>query len=220
MKKLTRALCCLVFALAFTANFPHAQQSPLAATTTTAAATAENISYDAELMLLASSSSSSNTEASNRLPPRLETVVKSLRASLPQTNYRLAMTLLNRVQRRNNPQIKASNLEVKGTAFGLSRSEADQSSPTFFDFSLDLTTSDALPNEGKLNVNNFRFSIKLPVATTRGGNESPVVTYETIGITTNFDIRENVPTIIGTLQSSSSQNDEPIIVVLLLKRAP
>ncbi len=173
----------------------------------------EQVDHEVQLYLLQASDGSGER---SDLPPLLGDAVKQLKATLPFSNYRLAATLLSRVR-------DGGNLEVSGVGgLPLMTTPANPNAPTFFNFNLgSVALVKGANNQPFIQVARFRFGLKVPVqtATTRveGGSAGyPVIQYQDTGLSTGVSVREGVPTILGTLPAS--QTNETYVLVLNLKR--
>jgi hypothetical protein len=164
--------------------------------------TTSRASYEVLLQILISS----ETAASEKLPAALADVEKKLRSEFGQRSYRLASTLLNRVSERGT-------LEVKGVGTFF---ESANSQPNFVEF---LAVGLKPIEEDTIQIDNFRFGIRLPVATqiiSQDGKTNQVFNYENTGITARpLSVAANQPTIIGTM--TTSRLNELIVLVLTVK---
>ncbi|HEY0457709.1 MAG TPA: hypothetical protein VGC97_01080 [Pyrinomonadaceae bacterium] len=165
--------------------------------------------YEVVLQLLVASNNAGEKSA---LPPSLAPVVKKLKTNYSFSDYRLTTTFLQRT---------ASSIQYKsllGDFAGLK----DNNTPVFSDWSLsNLRSIPAATGPNTIQIETFKFGARVPVATLireEGGKTSTGVSYEGIGITTNwFNLRENEPTVIGSL--ATSKPDELMFLVLTVKPA-
>ena len=148
-----------------------------------------------------------------RLPASLDSVIKQLRATLPFKNYRLAATLINRVQNE-------TRFELSWIGGPLANSSPSMlATPSFSQFkvrNVKLTRN----SEGQqmVQMNGFYFGARIPiqtgaVAATAG---APVFNYENTGLATDISMRESEPVIVGTLNVGPS--GDAIILVVSAKR--
>jgi hypothetical protein len=173
---------------------------------------ADRINYEIQLHLLMASNEAG--EKSN-VPQSLESIVRQLKSSVPFANYRLAATFVNRVK-------DGGTLESKGL-IPASQFAPPATSPgpqAVYEFTLNkIKLDDDLTN---IDILRFRFGLQLPVITgmARGeGNAppTPIVNYQSAGITTEMSLREGTPTVVGTMNTARS--DQILILVMTVKRA-
>ncbi len=93
--------------------------------------------------------------------------------------------------------------------------------PTFYEFTLaniKLVTDAA--GQQFVQIARFRFGQRVPVQSSASHNESganfPVYQYEETGITTELNLREAVPTLIGV--TPTGQPDESFVLILSVGR--
>jgi hypothetical protein len=153
-----------------------------------------------------------------KLPTTLDSVVRQLRASLPFKNYRLAVTLINRVKNEGRLNLKWVGDPLFNSA---STSSGGTLTPSFNDFSVN---SVKLVRDGAgrdfIRMDQFRFGARVPIQTAQTvastGNSFPVINYEPTGISTDISFREGEPTIVGTL--SVGPSGDAIILVMTARR--
>jgi hypothetical protein len=169
------------------------------------------LNFEVQLHLLIASN---ETGEKGNVPQSLESVVKQLRPSLPYANYRVVATFVNRLTDGGTLELKgalSSALLTTGLPTPL-----PQSAYEFTLFQVKLDTDD----EGKpaIQIPKFRFGLSLPVitGTSRAEGIFPAVTYQPAGITTEVSLREGVPTLVGTL--NTSRPDQMLILVTSVKR--
>lgn len=174
----------------------------------------DRLNFEVQLHLLVASNMPSEK---GNLPQSFDSVIKQLRPSLPFANYRLAATFVNRVK-------DGGTFEVSGVSASdwFNTSSTAVASPTFYQITLSrlkLETDD--PNQPGLQIEKFRFGLRLPITTStaRAGAEVqsfPVINYESAGITTEMSLREGTATIVGTMNTSRA--DQILILVISVKR--
>jgi hypothetical protein len=172
------------------------------------------VNYDVQLYLLVASN---QTSPHVDVPQAAEAAIKQLRTVLPFNDYRLAMTFLNRVQ-------EGGRLEYSAIG-GLTPASTQTSSlsPTFVQFSLgEIKTTANAAGQPVVQVSSFRFGLKVPVQTASVGLEGnkgsyPVIQYQDTGITTQLSVREDTPTVVGTLPANKP--DETFVLLLTIRRA-
>lgn len=156
-------------------------------------------------------------EGGVRVPPSLEPVVRQLKATLPPSDYRLAATFINRV--RDN-----SGFEVKTAGAGLfaSAQTPGQFPPSFIQLNLGgVKLIDPAAAQPSININQFRFSMKVPIQTTdvqgdKGAGPYPVIHYEDVGLNTQLSVREGEPTLVGIL--NSGRPGQLFVIVVTIRR--
>lgn len=182
----------VVFLLSLTNTFAQTQTKPQA-----------EPSYDVVLHILAASNNSGDKSS---VPATLSNVVKKLKTVYSFANYRLDSTFLQRVA--NNGSFDFRSIDNTPTQNQENRPQS------FFEWSL--VGLQSLPNASGQNLiqfQSFRFGQRVPIKTSTG-----VFNYEQIGLTIQrFSMSENVPTIIGSL--STSKSDELTLLVLTVKPA-
>ena len=152
--------------------------------------------------------------ADPRLPASLDTVVKQLRATLPFKNYRLAATLINRVQ-------VDGRLDLSWIGGPLSLSSTPALNPSFSNFSVRrvrlVTGSDG---QQSVQMQGFNFGARVPIqvsgAIAANGAVAPTINYERTGVSTDISMHEGEPVIVGTLNIGPT--GEAIILVVSAKR--
>jgi hypothetical protein len=149
-----------------------------------------------------------------RLPPSLDSVIKQLRVTLPFKNYRLAATLINRVQNE-------SRFELSWIGGPLANSTASMpSTPSFSQFKV-RNVKLVRNSEGQqmVQMNGFNFGARIPIQTgaaVASNAVAPVFNYENTGLQTDISMREGEPVIVGTLNVGPS--GDAIILVVSAKR--
>jgi hypothetical protein len=197
------ALCCALLSAA--------APGVLAQESTSAQPAFEN--FDTEIYLVMAS----NERAGEiPLPASLDQVVKQLRGTLPFKNYSLAGTLVNRV--KNNGSLSVTwiggpRLAPPGSLSG---------SPTFSKLSIGQLKVFDSAGGPTVQLSRFVFGAQVPIqsGTTlapAGNNSAPVISYEGVGINSDFSVRPDQPTIVGTL--TVGPGSDSIIVVLCARRA-
>ncbi len=164
--------------------------------------------YEVVLQLLTASNGASDK---NAVSPALAGVVKRLKTLYAFSDYRLTTTFLQRT---------ANNIEYKSLISDFN-TDADKNAPVFSDWSL--RNLRALPDsQGRetIQLDNFRFGAQIPVTVqtvkVEDGKSPSVISYESIGISNSrFSLRENEPTIVGSL--ATSKTDELMFLILTVK---
>lgn len=162
--------------------------------------------YEVVLQVLIASNTGKNTT-----PPALSNVIKKLKTNYSFSDYRLAMTYVERT---------ANTVEHKGM---LSEFQNQSSTtPVFSEWRLTgMKSSPDGKGSNSIQFQAFIFGARIPVVVannTEGGKTYPIVNYESIGLTiAKFGVQENVPTILGTL--STSKPEELMFLVLTVSPA-
>jgi hypothetical protein len=161
----------------------------------------------------------SNVAGDNaKLSAPLESVARELRPLLPFTNYRLGATFLGRV--KNGRQ-----LNVKGVGRTLLVTPLLEASvnPTFYEISGTANLKTDATGREVVQMSSFRFGLRIPLQGTvsrgnsSGDDNSSNIVYEGVGITTDVNIREGEPIVVGTLDAG--RPNETLVLVLIAKRA-
>ena len=192
-------LCALAFTLCAAASAQEAeaarQQSQQGG-----AARAE-VNHEVQLHLLVTAE---GAEGAGRVPQSLEGVVRQLKASLPQSEYRLAATFINRIRDGGSFELRT----VAGTLVGAGAGP-NQLPPGTFQISLSgVRLVDAATSQSSVNIQQFRFGMKVPLPTGQTAAAAdksgsyPVFQYEDAGVNTQLNVREGEPTLVSTLNTS------------------
>lgn len=149
----------------------------------------------------------------SKIPAALDAAVKQLRASLQFKNYRLAVTLVNRV--KNDGRLY---LKWIGGPMGPSVA-ATSAAPSFSEFKINnVKLVKNAANQQLVRIEGFGFSVRIPITTPAigpTGITGPVVNYESTGLNTDFSMREGEATVVGTLNIGPS--GDAIILVMSAK---
>ena len=169
--------------------------------------------FDAELYLVLASNQRSGE---GQLPASLDQVVKQLRATLPFKNYSLAATLVNRLKADGG----LSLTWVGGPMMAPSTSIS--TSPTFNELSVGQVRVVEEGGKPMVQMHRFSYGARVPIQTgtnisASGTNSAPVFAYEHLGLVSDFSVRPDQPTVVGTLNAGPS--GDAIIVVLCARRA-
>jgi hypothetical protein len=192
------ALWCVILSAGATLAESRGQSS------TIQTSAAKDVDLEIKLYLLVASNAAGE---SAKLPPQLEAVVRQLRSVLPLTHYRWAATFMNRV---NN----GSSSNIKGIAGPLLGTTAPTSgTPSFYDLMMNKVSLSTDANGQELVRIVLHFGARLPIMTGGGGpNTVPTINYESTGISTTVNIKENEPVVVGTM-SLGATNDMLVLVV-------
>ena len=150
----------------------------------------------------------------SRLPSSLDSVVKQLRATLPFKNYRLAATLINRVQNE-------SRFELSWIGGPLATNSTNlPTTPSFSQFKVRFIKL-VRNSQGQqmVRMEGFNFGARIPIqtgTTVASTAALPVFNYENTGLATDISMKEGEPVIVGTLNVGPS--GDAIILVVSAKR--
>ena len=163
--------------------------------------------YDVVLQIVVASNAAGEKAS---LPATLAPVVKKLKTFYSFADYRLTTTFLQRTSNtiKYKSMINDSNLNQATNA------------PVFSEWLLmNLRSFGSEPGRRTIQFDSFRFGARVPVLMQPGGEVGkamPIVNYEPIGIDgTRFSVRENEPTVIGSLATAKA--DELMFLVLTVK---
>lgn len=212
--RLDRIVLCSLFACIVIFGSPRTSVCQTDGRSNTVTEGAVDVDLEVELYMLVTS----NSADSGKLPARLEGVAKELRSSLPFTNYRLGASFLSRVK-------NGRPLSVRGVLRSLLVTPALDPSvlPTFYEISagmLNLKMGDS--GRSVVQVTGFRFGLRVAVETSvgpakDGGERTPTISYEPVGITTDMTVREGEAVVVGTLDAG--RRGETLVLVLVASRA-
>lgn len=201
--------CCFIIAAERIAS----AQEQGAATAGTAGALREEVNYDVQLDLIIASN---NAAEKGGVPQSLEGIVKQLRTSLPFMNYRLTTTFITRIK-------DGGSLDSTGVGGSLLPTTIGPGTPTFYNFNL---THVKMERDARgqtfIRIPRFRFNLRMPIITgttlTSAGNAgTPIINYETVGISTEMSVREGTPTLVGTL--STNRPEELMLLLITMKQS-
>ena len=167
-------------------------------------------SYEVVLQVLVGSNEAGQKAAA---PASLSAVTKKINNNFAFSNYRLSNTYISRVGNTGSTEYKSYS-----TDFGQMQ---EQAAPVFLDWSfVGLKNAPGAGKQSAVHIQSFRFGARVPVRTgsfkDEAGKTSPVINYETIGLTLQrISVPENVPTLIGTLPTTKI--GETIFLVLTVK---
>jgi hypothetical protein len=163
--------------------------------------------YEAVLHVLVSGNQAGQGDA---LPNALGSVSRQIRTEFGSGNLRLINTYLGRLS-------NMGNLEYKGVSSAYAQELPG--SPSFLDWRLSgLRNMQNAAGQPVHYLQGFRFGARVPV---RMGNfhdeKAPVaINYEAIGLTVDrMSVRENVPTLIGTL--TQPKTDGTLFLILTVR---
>lgn len=165
--------------------------------------------YEAVLHVLAATN---QANAGEPVPQSLSALSRQLRNDLGTGNLRLVNTYVGRLS-------GMGSLEYKGVSNAYAN-EPETGNPSFLDWRL--MNMKPLQNTTGQNVfqfDTFRFGARVPIKMghrDEGGKSVAPINYEAIGLTLNrMSIRENVPTLVGTL--TQPKTDGTLFIVLTVK---
>jgi hypothetical protein len=202
------ALACILFASAAA----RAQDSDAPRQS---APTRAEVNHEVVIQLLVTAE---GAEGAPRVPPSLDGVVRQLKAALPPTDFRLASTFVYRVRDGASFDVKTVGGVPSGAAQGPSPSQ-----PSVFQIALSsIKLIDPASAQPSINIQQFRFSMRVPFQTAsvkndKGEGSYPVIQYEDVGVVTQLSVREGEPTLVGTL--NSSRPGQLFAIVITIRRA-
>ncbi|MGD9587489.1 MAG: hypothetical protein AB7Q37_09760 [Pyrinomonadaceae bacterium] len=167
-------------------------------------------SFEAVLYVLAAGGQSAQGDA---VPSSLNAISREIRAEFGSANLRVINTYFGRLS-------SMGNLDYKGVSNAYAP-EAMPGSPSFLDWRLTgIRIAQIASGQPAFQLQSFRFGARVPV---RAGNfadeKAPApINYEAIGLTVErVSVRENVPTLIGTLVQP--RTDGTLFLVLTVRNA-
>jgi len=154
-------------------------------------------------------------DATSKVPQALDNVVRQLKSMLPPADYKLAATFVNRVKDDGGFDVKSAGASPFGPA------RADPLTPTIFQLSLTVKAFEDASGGRHVRVQPFRLGLKIPIQTSsvfgdKPGQGYPVIQYEDTGLNTQMSVRESVPTLVGTL--NTSRPGQLFVIVLTVRR--
>jgi len=154
-------------------------------------------------------------DATSKVPQALDGVVRQLKSMLPPADYKLAATFVNRVKDDGGFDVKSAGASPFGPA------RADPLTPTIFQLSLTVKAFEDASGARYVRVQPFRLGLKIPIQTAsvyteKTGQGYPVIQYEDTGLNTQMSVREGVPTLVGTL--NTSRPGQLFVIVLTVGR--
>lgn len=170
--------------------------------------------FDTELYLVLASN---ERPGETPLPASLDQVAKQLRNTLPYKNYSLASVLINRV--RNNGSLSLTWIGQPRLA---PPSSMPAGSPTLGQLSIGQLKVFDSAGGPTVQISRFTFGARVPIQTgtnmaPTGTNSAPVIAYEHIGLNSDFSVRPDQPTVVGTVNVGPS--GDAIIVIICARRA-
>ena len=201
MNSYKRLLSLLVFSasLLTTAIWSYGQGDPSKAADPT---------HEAVLHVLVESAQGAAGES---VPQSLAATARQLRSDFGASNLRLINTHYGRLS-------NAGNLEYKGVSAAYSQ-ESQAGAPSFMDWRLSgLRSSHNSAGQAVYQLQGFRFGARVPVRVGTPKEESgpAPINYESIGLTLDrVSIRENTPTLIGTL--IQPKTDATVFLILTVR---
>ena len=166
--------------------------------------------YEAVLHVLAASN---HTVPGDALPTALGAVSRQIRGDFGTANLRLVNTYLGRMS-------NTGSLEYKGVSNAYVQ-EPQAGTPSFLDWRLvGLRPLQNSAGQGVYQFQSFRFGARVPVRIgglpDDGGKVGAPVNYEAIGLTLDrMSVKENVPTLVGTL--TQPKTDGTLFLILTVK---
>ena len=145
------------------------------------------------------------------VPQPLTGIARQLRTDFGASSLRLINTYYGRLS-------NAGNLEYKGVSAAYSQ-ESQAGAPSFMDWRLvGLRSSQNSAGQAVYQFQNFRFGARVPVriGVPKDERDMAAINYESIGLTLDrVSIRENTPTLIGTL--NQPKTDATVFLILTIR---
>jgi len=136
---------------------------------------------------------------SQPLPEDLEPVIKELRATLQYSHYALMAVNVNRVSRG----IQAQNSGIaEAAALGMTPHEGQ---PLLYSYMMREPVIATNGERSAVSSPEFRFSMKVPIDTGKGG-----IQYQDVGFETPVTVRDREKVVIGT----TTMGDKALIVIV------
>ena len=199
---LSRSLPLMLFVLCFGSAqaFVAQAQTPAQPSATARRSDAE---HNVQLQLLVASTP---IHTKTDYPSSLETVVRQLKTSLPYKAHRVVATYLYNVA-------DGSNLEVNDVTYAAFENGSGLA-PTFFTVGMEGVKLNTGGNS--VRISKFRFESRKRIFTENalldGNTTRPVFNTVSTGISTELNLSEGVPTIVGT--TTSALSDGVLVLVL------
>ena len=188
MKSMRRLVSIIIFALCLSSSDQIAAQTqnpgPISAE-----ATRSDVTHRVQLQFLVASNSA-NPKTITDYPSSLETVVKQLKSLLPFKKHYLVATYLYNVADSRNVVVRDVTYAPFEEPAGLH--------PVFFDLKID---GIKLNTNNSVHVPRFSFEARQRIAM---GAAPPTSETVVTGITTELNLRDGVPTIVGTISNGIS----------------
>jgi hypothetical protein len=170
------------------------------------------VDYEVQLYLLLAAN---EADEKANMPQSLDPVIRQLRSSLSFSHYRLAATFVNRVK-------DGGTVESRGLVPSNLFTPANTTPVAQAVYEFTLTKIKADDDLKHIDINRFRFGLQIPVVTgmTRAeGNVQvfPQINYQPATISTEINFREGTPTVVGTMNTSRS--DQILVLIVTVKRA-
>ena len=154
------------------------------------------------------------SDDASKIPKTLDGVMRQLKSMLPPADYRLAATFVNRVKDDGGFEVKSAGASPFGGP------EPNPLTPSIFQLSLAVKSLDDASGVRYVRVQPFRLGLKIPIQTasayTDKGQGYPVIQYEDTGLNTQMSVREGVPTLVGTL--NTSRPGQLFVIVITVRR--
>lgn len=203
-----RLLSLLLFIVCLGASNTIVAQAQNSAPSSAATAKRSDIEHRIQLQLLVASAVVNNK---TDYPASLETIVRQLKTSLPFKAHKLVATYLYNVADDGNLEVNDVTYAPFETGGGLS--------PTFFALGIAGVKLNADGNT--VHLSRFRFEERKRIFTEQapaeGNTTRPVFNTATMGISTELNLREGIPTIVG--MTTSALSDGVLVLVLTVNPA-
>jgi hypothetical protein len=203
-RNLGQTLWIIIFALCLSSSsliLAQTQNSP----TTSSEAKRSDLTLRVRVQLLVASNIAN---AKTDYPTSLEALIKQLKSSLAFKNHYLVATYLYNVA-------DGGAFEVSDVTY-VPLEQGGGLSPTFFNLGISGIKLNA--NSDSVHISRFRFEARKRIfiqnATGEGGTAKPVFDSVATGITTELNLSDGTPTIVGTTTSALSDGVLVIVVTV------
>lgn len=144
---------------------------------------------------------SNDAAAAGQYPAELTDVLKQLQSTINYKNYSLMTSQVLRAKESNHYRVSSEGV----ASLKLSPERTTSNNPIFYEFGLQNITLDGAAGSSKIQINEFAFSMKIPIVVNQGS-----IQYQNIGFRTPVGLREGEKVVVGT----TSMEDKGLIVVL------
>jgi hypothetical protein len=206
-RKLCQPLWIIIFALSLSSSDLIVAQTQNS-TSISSEAKRNDLTHRVRVQLLVSSNIAN---AKTDYPTSLEAVVKELKSSLPFKNHYLVATYLYNVADSGAFEVSDVTYAPFEQGGGLS--------PTFFNLGISGIKLNA--NSDSVHISRFRFEARkrIFIQNAPGEGSTPKPVFDTVGtgITTELNLSEGVPTIVGT--TTSALSDGVLVLVITVNHS-
>jgi len=149
--------------------------------------------------------------AGESVPQSLSAIARQLRTDFGASNLRIINTYYGRLS-------NAGNIEYKGVSAAYAQ-ESQAGAPSFMDWRLvGVRSTQNSAGQAVYQLQGFRFGARVPVriGISKDEKDPAPINYESIGLTLDrVSIRENTPTLVGTLVQPKT--DATVFLILMIR---